>query len=193
MYRLIPHLTLTKSNLWCLFVLLGPKEERSVRWSQATEEDLKAGIEAVQITNREGYWFEQPDFWSKYLRRPAELQNICFAQFAKMYQGSKVKLDEEEDEEKLEEAFKVEVVDEEDKFHFLMTYKDERKTSLPAIITLKNPRPGECPQMKKRSYPAALRYHKIKDSESIRYMLNEVMLYRPLQGEVNLMNMQGTL
>ena len=57
-YRLIPHLTLTMSNLRCQFVSLGPKEERSVRWTQATDEDLKAGLEAVQISNREGYWFE---------------------------------------------------------------------------------------------------------------------------------------
>ena len=50
---------------------------------------------------------------------------------------------------------------------------------------MKNPRPGESQCMTKRSYPVALRYHKKKDSESTRYMLNEVMLYRPLVNEVN--------
>merc|ERR1712240_17948 len=73
-YRLIPNLTLTMSNLKCQFVSLGPKDERSVRWTQATDEDLKTG--------REGFWFEQPDYWSKYLRGPDDLKNMCFAQFA---------------------------------------------------------------------------------------------------------------
>ena len=67
-----------------------------------------------------------------------------------------------------------------------MTFKGEQRTPLPAYILLTNPRPGEAQQMTKRSYPAALRFHKIKNSESIRYMLNEVMLYRPLHDEVNL-------
>ena len=126
-YRLIPHLTLTMSNLRCQFVSLGPKDERSVRWTQATEEEIKSGLEVVQIANREGFWFEQPDFWSKYLRRPDDLKKMCFAQFAKMYQGSKAKVDDEGDEEKNEEVFNMEEVEEEDKFHYIMTYKDERK------------------------------------------------------------------
>ena len=187
-FRLIPHLTLSMSNLKAQFVMLGPKDERSVRWKQATEEDLKAGVEAIQLTNREGYWFEQPDFWCKYLRRPKDLQEICFAQFAKMYQGSRAKNDDE-DEENNDDESNDEVNtegNEDEKFHFIMTHEGVRKTPLPALITLNNPRPGESKCMIKRSYPAALRYHKIKDSESLRYMLNEVMLYRPLVSEVDL-------
>ena len=39
--------------------------------------------------------------------------------------------------------------------------------------------------MKKRTRPAALRFHKYKkDNDHKRYMLSEIMLYRPLDSEV---------
>ena len=157
-YRLIPHLTLTMSNLRCQFVSLGPKAERSMRWTQATVEDLKAGIEAVQITNREGYWFEQPDFWSKYLRRPNELKNMCFAQFAKMYRGSGKKALENFDEDDQVEDYDEDITDESEeilesvKFNYIMTYRNNgvRGKKLPEHIILKNPIPGEASMMQKR-------------------------------------------
>ena len=67
----------------------GPKEERSSRWKKATEEQLNQGLAAVQLGSHEGFWYEQPDFWSKYLRRPDVLSEMCFAQFARMYKGGK--------------------------------------------------------------------------------------------------------
>ena len=150
-----------------------------MRWKQATEEQIEGGLQVIEIGNHEGHWFEQPDFWSKYLRRPDSLRSICFAQFAKMYEGSHAKSRDDDDND--EEVAPEEVeADEEEKFHFIMSYRNESKIPLPTIIHLRNPKPGETPCMRKRSYPAALRYHKIKDFESIRYMLNEIMLYRPV-------------
>ena len=32
-------------------------------------------------------FMKKPDMWDKYLRRPKEIKNMCFAQFAKMYRG----------------------------------------------------------------------------------------------------------
>ena len=87
-YKLIPDLKLKMSNVTCKFVATGPKEERSVMWCKATEEQLNAGVlEAVKLENHEGYWYQKADLWSKYLRRPEELETMCFAQFVKMYRG----------------------------------------------------------------------------------------------------------
>ena len=87
-YRLLPSMLLKKSNVACQWVSLGTKEERSSRWKKASEEDLKSGIPVIELDGHEGYWYEQQDMWSKYLRRPMDtLANICFAQFAKMYRS----------------------------------------------------------------------------------------------------------
>jgi hypothetical protein len=81
-YKLIPSMTLKNSNVTCQWVSLGPKEERSSRWKKANEDQLKAGMKVIELQDHEGFWYEQQDMWNKYLRRPAMLENICFAQFA---------------------------------------------------------------------------------------------------------------
>ena len=90
-YRLIPSLTLSMSNVSCQHVFTGFKDERSIRWIKATEEQLKSGIKVVQLDNQDGFYFEQQTMWDKYLRRPSSIENICFAQFAKMFRSMSVK------------------------------------------------------------------------------------------------------
>ena len=54
------------------------------------------------------------------------------------------------------------------------------------MLPIRNPYPGEATCIKKRSRPAALRYHKYKkDNDHKRYMLSEVMKYVPLEQEVD--------
>ena len=86
-YRLNPSLLLKNSNIACQWVSLGQKKDRSSRWVKATEEQLLAGVKAVNLEGHEGLFVEQQDMWSKYLRRPDYLEEICFAQFAKMYRS----------------------------------------------------------------------------------------------------------
>merc|ERR1712155_261126 len=101
--RLIPSMTLSMSNVTCQFVQTAPKNERSVMWKKATEEELQAGMKAIKLEKREGYWYEQQDIWSKYLRRPHALEELCFAQFARMYKGATKERDSDEDVEIEEE------------------------------------------------------------------------------------------
>ena len=98
-YRLMPSMTLSMSNIGCQFVALGPKEERSSRWRKATEAELLAGVPVEELENHEGLWYEQQDMWSKYLRRPHCLDSMCFAQFAKMYKTKPKTKSAKEDEE----------------------------------------------------------------------------------------------
>ena len=93
-YRLIPSMTMSMSNIKCVFVATGPKEERSVRWKKATDDQLNQ-VNGVRIADRDGLWFQQPDLWSKYLRRPTEIKDITFSQFARMYKGKAKKAEEE--------------------------------------------------------------------------------------------------
>ena len=85
-YRLLPSMLLKKLNVTCQWVSCGTKDDRSSRWKKATEAELNSGRLVIQLDGHDGYWYEQQDMWSKYLRRPIDtLGELCFAQFAKMY------------------------------------------------------------------------------------------------------------
>ena len=198
-YKLIPSMTLKNSNVTCQWVSLGLKEERSSRWKKATEEQIKSGMKVIELQNHEGFWYEQQDMWSKYLRRPSELENMCFAQFARMYRtGAKPKTDDDEDDDFEDEENEHEqdfdpnedqhdFADDFEKFHFVMTFKREGKKAkkLPKYIILKDGSPGVASTMRKRTFPAALRFQKVKEvNNPEQYMFNEVMLYCPLTREL---------
>ena len=190
-YRLIPSLTLSMSNVSCQFVSTGVKDERSVRWIKATEEQLQSGVKAVQLDNQEGYFFQQQTMWDKYLRRPDSLEDICFAQFAKCYQslpmGQTKKLDDADDDlcEPCSDEEDNVNVEEGSKFDFIMRYDKRKGRKMPDTIVLNDPQPGEASMMKKRRKPCALRFHKVQEStDPLRYMLSELMLYKPLRDEV---------
>ena len=189
-FRLIKTMNLSKSNIKCEFVATGPKEERSIFWQRATEDQLKQGIPVIQLPNRDGYFYAKPDKWEKYLRRPSSIKDMCFAQFAKMYRnpdGNKNNDENDYDDENEEECDIIEdqIYDDPNKFHFIMTSKKGQLKALPKMIELKTTYPCDARFMVKRTFPAALRFHTVKmENDSKRFMLNELMLYRPLSEEV---------
>ena len=195
-YKLIPNMVLSNSNVTCQWVSICTPEDRSSRYLKAQQQHIDAGIPLVELDGHEGLWYEQQDFWSKYLRRPDILEEICFAQFAKMYRSCSKKsenqetLDEDDqndDEADMDNGGKEECF-QNNKFHFLMSCRiNVRGKKLPDQIVLKNPVPGESYVMQKRRSPVALRFHKVKqDNDSERYVFGEVMLYYPLRKEIDL-------
>ena len=206
-YRLLPSMTLSMSNIGCQFVALGPKEERSSRWRKATEAELLAGVPVEELENHEGLWYEQQDMWSKYLRRPHCLDSMCFAQFAKMYKtkpktksakedeeaddllAGEDRLDKEADNGAVGDFVEDDEFDEEfDKYFYIMTHQNngKRGVKLPKVIQIRDAMPGESEHMQLRTRPVALRYHKVKEKkDALRYLFNEVMLYYPLQDEIS--------
>ena len=205
-YRLLPSLTLSMSNVTCQFASTGLKEERSSRFKRATEEQINAGVPCIELKNHEGLWVEQDDMWSKYMRRPTEVKDICFAQFARMYVtwSPSKEADEEENADDNNEDDDVvtdqnghifdEQAPEEDleswedrRFDFAMTYLDNgsQGVPLPDKIELKSNDFGGPQHMKKRTRPCALRFHKVKQhNDPDRYMIKELMLYYPLHEEL---------
>ena len=66
-----------------------------------------------------------------------------------------------------------------------MTSKSGQKKPLPKMIELRTTYPCDPRFMVKRTFPAALRFHTVKmENDSKRFMLNELMLYMPLDEEV---------
>ena len=203
-YRLLPSLTLSMSNVTCQFASTGLKEERSSRFKRATEEQINAGVPCIELKDHEGLWVEQDDMWSKYMRRPSEVKDLCFAQFARMFVtwSPNKEANEEDNADDVVEAvvndqnehiFDEQAPEEDEeswvdrRFDFVMTYHDNgsKGAPLPDKIELSNDGFGGPQYMKKRTRPCALRFHKVKQhNDPDRYMIKELMLYYPLQEEL---------
>ena len=106
------------------------------------------------------------------------------------------------DDEDLDKNFKPELENRstgESKFNFIMRCRKDasdpdhklckliRGKRLPKYIKLKETFPGEAPFMRKRNYPAVLRFHKFKqDTNPMEYFFSEALLYKPFSNEKEL-------
>ena len=181
-YRLLPNMILKNSNVGCQWLSVGKRSELSKRWRLANKEEIENGIGLIKIKDRDGYWVEQNDMLSKYLRRPDSLELISASQFSKMYTtaGLKLKKENSEFEDTNDEIDSNEDISE-TKLDYAVVGTSEQ-IKLPTIIAIQNPSPSEPKWMRKRRTPAVLRYHKAsKDNQYERWMLKELMLYTPFR------------
>ena len=107
---------------------------------------------------------------------------MCFSQFAKMYRTKSSDIEKEECEEELIDFVETEENHDNsfEKFNFVMTtdISNSKKKILPQSIYLEKVFPGEASEMRRRKFPAALRFHKkYSATDPLRFMLSEVMLY----------------
>ena len=74
------------------------------------------------------------------------------------------------------------------KFHFVMhSHENENGEFLPDTIVLSDPFPSEPPFMRKRSSPAALRFHKFtQNKDPKKYFFSECLLYTPFREETEI-------
>ena len=104
---------------------------------------------------------------------------------------NKVEQEDENESERsnseLETLDEISYMEDKDKFNFVMDCSGQRTIALPEYIKINNPYPGEAPFMKKRSFPAVLRFHKFKAStEPDDYYFSEALLYTPFRSEEEL-------
>ena len=193
-YKLLPDLNLKNSNVTCQWVPLGRKSERYIRMKRADENESE-NKQLTKLEGVEGLWYEQPDILSKYKRRDDRLEKICYSHYGKMIRtGGKMTDDDSNekggfDEESYEDDDGNEELKDEDedpnlKFHYIITEQSGYGEEIPQYSKLKNPLPRENPLQYKRSFPAALRFHKVKhDNNPHKYFLSELMLYIPFRDE----------
>ena len=105
LYKLLPELVMTNSNVKKQWVCVGKEEERTTRARKATKGDVEAGHPVFQIEGVEGEWMEQWDMRSKYVRRDPKLWNMSFSQFARMLEATSTsrRPNDEETEDQPEE------------------------------------------------------------------------------------------
>ena len=207
-YKIIPSLTMTRSNITCQWVNTDHSKDTHKRMRKAKPEDQ---IATVELEGREGKWYQTYDMRNKYTRRPEELHHLCLAQFAKMYKSRSLSKSEDADDEDEQvdgdEQVETEIVTAPTEHSPLTTVAccsksccDETSDKkniikLPEIIKLKDPYPGEPRFMKLRKSPVALRFYKgNSDKSAARHFRREFILYFPwgLPGQPNFATMSDT-
>ena len=129
----------------------------------------------IQVKGKEGLVVEKPDLLDKYCRKHKSCGKISPSQFAKIYESvskvpKKYRMDEDDfedepdtDEEDLEMEVDHGKKQEHNKWHFVMTHKSKYAIHLPKYFKLDPVYPGEPAFMRRRNYPACLRFHNVKE------------------------------
>ena len=166
-YKLVPSMNMSRSNIGTVWLTTGRTQGRSKRMRQKKSE-YKDEREYVKVEGREGEWYEQRYIISQYERRP-NLENVCLAQFVRMYRGLQVQKDDGGEEGEVDSAVAINTSRKYEHYYkeMLCGGEDCRKCTgnkegkdLPSKITLVGSGPGETNRMTRRKIPATLRYYK---------------------------------
>ena len=169
-YRLIPSLTLKRSDKFTKFLQTGFKENRSCLPKKANEEDAEEK-EIFEIEQREGQFYKPTSIHDQYSARPEGLEDICLAQFTACY-----KVCAEIGEEFFEENGEVSEL----KGNSTIFSSD---TALPKYIKLST---LENTYMQLRQSPIIVRIHASKNKDDPHEQIfSELQLFYPWRDEEN--------
>lgn len=193
--KIFPSMKMKDSNIGVEYVPLGKPMEISRYLVRAEEEKDYFDRDLFPIKDREGLYYEKTNVVDKYLRRGEQLEEICLAQFVKMYdpvksegntrngieneeevENDEYNIDQEQTKnlEHLQELYGSDA-----KFHCVIQTDGTLGTVLPSCTKLEKPLPNEPAFMKKRKSPKALRFYKPKqDRNPGQYYLQELLLYK---------------
>ena len=179
-YKILPDFHFKESNITTVYLQNSSCEERSKFLIRVDGKPQYNKLPTVKIANREGEYIEKYDILSKYMRRDG-LEEISAAQFTKMYEPSW----------KPPNRGKCQTVlirNKKNKFNFVMTKDlDGHGEFLPETIKLFDPFPNEPPYMRKRRFPAALRFRKFnKNTNAKEYFFSECLLYTSYRKEADI-------
>ena len=196
-YKIIPNLKMKFSTVKTVFVPTDSKEYRSKFLTKVGQKTETYDKHVFSVSGRDGLFMEKPDLIDKYIRRPGpgnkyvefqdkdpDTDKLVLSQYAKMMEVSKRKMLDEIEDTIDEDSFNFDEKDE--KFHYIMTpVEHQKKIPLPEYMKLVPKYPGENNIMRKRRFPAAIRFNKKRiDKNPHKYFLSELMLYYPFRDEV---------
>ena len=197
--KIFPEIRLKDSNICSVFVPLGKKGEVSRFLMRADPDQDYGDVELIEISDREGLYYEKPNWVEKYLRRDqSEWNELCFPQYVKMFDpthNTEPEISNEEKDEDFDRDQENEISEDqmllddferdkikygqEVKFHYLITETGELGKPLPKLLKIENPYPGEPKFLRKRKHPKSLRFYKVKrELNPARFFLHELMMYR---------------
>ena len=136
------------------------------------EQNYMDYVELFEVKEREGLYWEKPNWIDKYLRRDlSEWEELSLPQYVKMFsptnQGKEEDIDDSSEEEDLEptvleENYKRKLEKDkakygkEVKFHYLITDSGDFGKPLPNLMVINHPYPGEPRFLRKRRHPKSL-------------------------------------
>ena len=185
-YRLLPQLHLSDSDIKCVYVATGFPWNRStflVKQSkdklvenEDEDESLRPREDTIQLPGREGNFKAAVSVHEKYAARPKELEHICLAQFAISYDMQRGRKNQDDTADKEENVDPSSMI----KQAKIVSWCPEYETPLPSTLNLAN-RLG---MMKLRGQRAVLRQHKFRqDLDPHEYFYSQLVLYRPWRSE----------
>ena len=202
-YKIFPDFHLKDSNVTTVFVPVSKKENRSKFLLKIDEETNYNGQEKFKVEGREGYFVEKYDIVSKFERCENKPNGLSYCQFAKMYSPAWKDKECKDDNHETNDSDMSgnEEIDnfdkKESKFNYVMkcfghpheNCKTRKTEELPQYLKLSTVFPGEPPFMKKRKFPAVLRFHKFKlDTHPSEFFFSEALLYKPFRNEQDILD-----
>ena len=172
------------STIGTEFLPLGKREDMS-RFIVRADEEYAYNNTLFELPDREGLYYEKPNWIDKYFRRGKSLNEITPAHMVKMFDPSRgtnknkeINSDDSDDEQPMNnEKDMLQKYGKEAKYHCFITKKGEKFKMLPEVVEIENPCPREPRYLKKRKHPKALRFFKVKkESNFVKYFLQELML-----------------
>ena len=195
-YKLIPSLHMKYSTVKTVFIPTDKKESRSRFLQRLVPNEETYDKVAFTVDGREGMFIEKSDLIDKYIRRPGpgnayaeykegdpDLDDLVCIHFSKMFETKQK--NQTDDEQELVDEEELDFDENDIKFHYIIGADQTKKDRLlPNFLKLLPKYPGENNTMRKRRFPAAVRYHKKrKDVDTHKFFLSELMLYHPFRDE----------
>ena len=181
--KLLPEMRFKESSIGTEFFQTGKRTEMSrfIVRADCHEEKTHGQTEIFfTIPNRDGSYYEKPNWIDKYFRRGEPLDKICSSHFVKMYAplSANNKKERKENPKNNQNEEERDGGGNEAKFHYFIHGTGVPGKVLPQIVELKDPRPKEPKFLTKRKHPKDLRTFKIKQEvDPSRFFLQELMLY----------------
>ena len=193
-YKILPDFHLCQSNIKAIFLPTVPLSQQS-KFLVKCDSEAPENPRAVRVKDHEGMFMESESIHMKYYKRPSVLENMCMAQFVKMYKTTSRKINREDEDNSSEEPDEEgtaipDRVTSTNNFDYIMTkcLDSTLRTALPKMIELSPVEEGEPVKiMGKRSFPAALKIFKYNvNHDAHAFYISELILYYPHRSEADL-------
>ena len=170
-FKILPHLHMKSSNIETVFVPTGFKSNRSGFLKQLTENEAKSCKNVVKVLNKDGLFAAKPSLMDKFERKDTSKNNhikdLPYTQFCMKYVSSS----KEPKENNLKSIIFCrgdKGFENSEEMDLIVTHDfivSDHRYSLPNVIQLKDPQPGEPKFMRKRSRQV-VRFHKFNRTKN---------------------------
>ena len=191
-FKLFPHLHMKYSNIETVFVPTGFKSNRSGFLRQLTKDEAKHCKNVIKVLNKDGLFTEKPSLLDKFERKNASknpyIEDLSYTQFCMKYVSSSKEPKKSELTstvfQRNDEGWEIT-----EDMNLIVTHDfdvSDEHFSLPSVIELIDPKPGE-PRFMRRRSRQVVRFHKFNYiKKPHEYYYAQLQMYSPFKKENDL-------